>query len=242
MRCGSPCCRTRPQPLRSVCRQLHRARSLACSRGLRIAGEHRAGERLAHLDRKVGGRKRLLEVRRAGVEDAVADDSLVGIPRHVERSQGRDPGGEPLGQLAAVHPGHDEIGEEQVDGLMPVGQEAERFLRAAGRELRVPALVCTFWRSSAALNGFVMNPAAALSSAAWRFPSSEAPVTGMIGRLGLRACNSPISSRLEMLPGMLISVNTTATSSDSTTETASTADDAEMTRCPALVRSLGAAE
>ena len=51
------------------------------------------------------GREPLLEERRAGFEDALVHDGVVGMARHVEDAQTRIPAGEMVGQLASAdHP------------------------------------------------------------------------------------------------------------------------------------------
>src|SRR6266581_597321 len=91
-------------------------------------------EHLANLaGQKVRG-ERFLKVGHSGVEHAVMSDHAIRVPGHIEHA---DPGldvGDALGQLASAHLRHDDVGEEEVDGMIVAANEIERLPAVARLE------------------------------------------------------------------------------------------------------------
>src|SRR5207249_9380997 len=67
-------------------------------------------------------------------EDAVVHDRVVSVTRHEEHLGVRAYRGELLGELAAAHLRHDDVGEHQIDLTRVLLGEGERCRRAVGRD------------------------------------------------------------------------------------------------------------
>src|SRR5215831_151983 len=92
----------------------------------RLGGMARAREieRLANALGEGSGREGLLQERGARAEYAMADDRVVGVARHVQHAEVGPEGTQPLGKLAATHPRHDHVGEQEIErALMPLADQ-----------------------------------------------------------------------------------------------------------------------
>ena len=88
----------------------------------------RRGQRVLDRAQQGGARERLLDEGEVAGPRAVADEHVLGVPRHVDDAQVGVALDGHLGELLAGHARHDDVGDEHVD-LLPRG---ERLL-AAGR-------------------------------------------------------------------------------------------------------------
>src|SRR3989442_6749928 len=98
----------------------------------------RAGvEHLAHVARQEVSGEGFLKVGDSGVEHAVVSDHAIRVSRHIEHA---DPGldiGDPLGELTSAHLGHDNVREQEMDGLTVPANEVEGVSAVTRLENRV---------------------------------------------------------------------------------------------------------
>src|SRR6266436_1944913 len=103
-------------------------------RGRGVDGARRCAEDLVDLEGQRVRREGLGEEGHARAQDAVADDGIIGIAGHVEHFHIRTQGLEPLGELAAAHLRHDDVGDHEVDGALVALADLERLDAVAGLE------------------------------------------------------------------------------------------------------------
>ena len=96
-------------------RLLRQLSSGARERGRLARGGPRSIQHGPHPAEERGGRERLREQLDAGRDHPVARDDALRVPGHVEHPQRGTPAAEPLGERAPVEPGHDDVGQQQVD-------------------------------------------------------------------------------------------------------------------------------
>src|SRR5258708_7602922 len=85
-----------------------------------------AVEHLPHLAGQAVRHEGLLEERDAGVQHALAYHRIVGIARRVEHLHAGPLGRQALGELAAAHAGHHDIGHKDIDPAVGAGGELQR--------------------------------------------------------------------------------------------------------------------
>src|SRR5882762_500439 len=96
-------------------------------------------QHLSDLPRQRVRHERLLEEGDAGVQDALADHRVVCITGRVEYLHAGPLRGQPLGELAAAHAGHHDVGHEDIDPAAVAGGELQRGRPVGGLEHPVAA-------------------------------------------------------------------------------------------------------
>src|SRR5450830_2127263 len=91
-----------------------------------------------YLVSKLLRRERFADELRLTIEDAMANDRLVGVARHEQHPRGRARPGENLRQLAPTHSRHHDIRDAQVDRPIEGVGERESLVPARGLEHLVP--------------------------------------------------------------------------------------------------------
>ena len=78
---------------------------------------------------------------RAGFEYTVAGYKAIGVTGHVKHFHSRLTGGEAFAENPAIHSGHDDIGEQQVDGAEVLPRDLQRLLPVSGTENALATLL-----------------------------------------------------------------------------------------------------
>src|SRR6266496_1424326 len=61
----------------------------------------------------------------AGIEHAVVSNGILGVARHVEHTHVGELGGDLACQLAAIHSGHDDVGQQEIDYALMAGYDLQ---------------------------------------------------------------------------------------------------------------------
>ena len=90
-----------------------------------LQGDGLGIQHLADAVLQNGKAERFLEQVNTGIEGAIETNGILGITRHVEHADVREQSRDLHCQFAAIHAGHNDIGEQEVDHALVTGYDLQ---------------------------------------------------------------------------------------------------------------------
>jgi hypothetical protein len=125
-----------PEGYRALVEEYYR--TLARGAAIERTSAVRTVEDLSHLVTKARDGERLGDVVHLRDPNALEEHLVFGVSRHEEERRGRVQVTETLTELAAAEPGHDDVGQQEVDAAVVLGRDPERLLTTERLEDLVP--------------------------------------------------------------------------------------------------------